>query len=222
MIKLLYKILLFLFIAQPSLLSPICILSQNDSVAIENDIIIIQLKNGDEIRGVLIGEDEVNFTILSGKNNTLVIEKIRIESFQVLKSKEIQNKNEFQRESINYSQNCFLPTAYITNKNDLFFNSHYESSYNLKLGLHKNFEINAGGVAIIYNYLGICYSVELFEFIQFGTTVFGSYLMPWDPSVDGQFGSIIIPRFTIGNKNRNITIGLVGASIENFNNWIYF
>ena len=220
MIKLLLKIFLILFISQPFLLCPISIQSQNDSTNIKNDIIIIKLKNGEEVRGILINEDDFNFTILSGKNNTVVIEKIRIESFEILKSEEIKNKRESLEDALNYSQNCFFPTAYITEDNKLFFNSHYDATYNLKAGINKNFELTAGGVAIAYNYIGITYSAELFDFLQFGTTVFGTYLMPSDVSED-QFGTIVIPRLSIGNKNRNITIGLIGASIENFNNWIY-
>ena len=161
MIKLLYKILLILFIAQPLLLCPISIQSQNNSTKINNDIIIIKLKSGDEVRGILINEDEFNFTILSGKNNTVVIEKIRVESFEILKSEEIKNKKEFSEDALNYSQNCFLPTAYITKDNKLFFNSHYDATYNLKASINKNFELTAGGVAIAYNYIGLTYSADL-------------------------------------------------------------
>ena len=112
-------------------------------------------------------------------------------------------------------------TAYITDKDDLFFNSHYSATYNFKLGVAKNFELTAGGVGIAYNYLGVCYSAELFDFLHFGTTVVGSFLISLDGSGDSEFGSIIIPRLSIGNENRNITIGFLGASIQNFNNWIY-
>ena len=76
------------------------------------------------------------------KNNTVVIEKIRIESFEILKSEEIKNKREFSEDALNYSQNCFFPTAYITEDNKLFFNSHYDLTYNLKAGINKNFGTN--------------------------------------------------------------------------------
>ena len=89
------------------------------------------------------------------------------------------------------------------------------------MGVAKNFELTAGGVGIAYNYLGVCYSAELFDFLHFGTTVVGSFLISLDGSGDSEFGSIIIPRLSIGNENRNITIGFLGASIQNFNNWIY-
>ena len=111
MIKLLLKIFLILFITQPFLLCPISIQSQNDSTKIKNDIIIIRLKNGEELRGILINEDDYNLTILSGKNNTVVIEKIRIESFEILKSEEIKNKREFLEDALNYSQNCFFSNS---------------------------------------------------------------------------------------------------------------
>lgn len=229
MIKLLHKILFIFFVTQSSVFIPICIISQIDTTTIKNDIIIIKLKNGDEIRGVLISEDEFNFTILSGKNNTLIIEKLRIESFKILKSKEIQNQTEFFEDALNYSQNCFLPSAFITKKDELYANSHYNGTYNLKYGLSDNFEINAGGVFINYYYAGICYSTELFEFIRFSTTAFASFL--WFGIDNGtgtgnnsnlnQFGIGFIPRISIGNENRNITIGFISGSINDLNNWAY-
>ena len=36
-----------------------------------------------------------------------------------------------------------------------------------------------------------------------------------------QFGMGFIPRISIGNKNRNITIGFISGSINNLNNWAY-
>ena len=199
---------------------PIFCFTQKDSSSV-NNIAIIELTNGKEIRGVIIHEDDLKIALETGKNKITEINRIKISSIKIINRSELKNKKEFDKESTNYSQNCFLPSAYINSKNKLSFNSHYNSSYNLKLGLNKNFELNAGGVALIYNYIGVCYSLELVEFLHFGTTVFGSYLLPIDTPESGQFGTIIIPRFTIGNKNRNITIGFVGASIQNFNNWIY-
>jgi small nuclear ribonucleoprotein (snRNP)-like protein len=221
-IKLLYKILLFLFTTQTLILSPIWVLSQSDSLLIQNDIIIIQLKNGDEIRGVLISEDEVNFTIISGKNNTTIIAKSKIDNFKILSSKEIKNQSEFFDEALNYSQNCFLPTAFITKKDDIYANSHYNGTYNLKYGLSDHFEINAGGVFINYYYAGICYSTELFEFIRFSTTAFTSFMwFGFDGNNTNQFGMGFIPRLSIGNENRNITIGFISGSINNLNNWAH-
>ena len=186
-----------------------------------NNIAVIQLQNNKEIRGTLIYEDDDKIIVETGKNKIFEIKRINIRFIKIIDINELKNKNEFENKSINYSQNCFLPTAYITDKDDLFFNSHYSATYNFKLGVAKNFELTAGGVGIAYNYLGVCYSAELFDFLHFGTTVVGSFLISLDGSGDSEFGSIIIPRLSIGNENRNITIGFLGASIQNFNNWIY-
>ena len=220
MIKLLHKILIVFFISQVLVLSPIWIFSQNDTIALENDIIIIQLKNGDEVRGILISENESSFTIISGKNKAVTIDKLSIGSFKILRSKEIQNQTEFFDDALNYSQNCFLPSAFITKKDELYANSHYNGTYNLKYGLSDHFEINAGGVFINYYYAGICYSTELFEFIRFSTTAFTSFMWFGFDGANGtnsnQFGMGFIPRISIGNKNRNITIGFISGSINNF------
>ena len=207
-------ILLFCFI------KPTNGLSQADSTNSENNIIVITLNNGNELRGILIDLNDENISVERGKNSITTINRDSIQSYRIINSKTIQNKEEFYDESLNYSLNCFLPTAYITSKNDLFANSHYNGTYNLRTGLSDHFELSAGGVFINYYYLNICYSTELFDFIHFSTSVFGSFLWtgPYSP---GRFGVGAIPRISIGNKNRNITIGFIGGTYADLNNWAY-
>ena len=98
-----------------------------------NNIAVIQLQNNKEIRGTLIYEDDDKIIVETGKNKIFEIKRINIRFIKIIDINELKNKNEFENKSINYSQNCFLPTAYITHKDDLFFNSHYSATYNFKL-----------------------------------------------------------------------------------------
>ena len=98
-------ILLFCFI------KPTNGLSQADSTNSENNIIVITLNNGNELRGILIDLNDENISVERGKNSITTINRDSIQSYRIINSKTIQNKEEFYDESLNYSLNCFLPTA---------------------------------------------------------------------------------------------------------------
>ena len=62
------------------------------------------------------------------KNNTVVIEKIRIESFEILKSEEIKNKREFLEDAFKLQSKLFFFQQLILLKTINYFSTHTMTS----------------------------------------------------------------------------------------------
>ena len=187
---------------------------ENDSIA------IIIKKNGKELRGMVIYNDYSKIIIESGKNQQLTIPFSEIASIEFISTNMLKNQSEYEQEHLNYTQNCFLPNGYTLDKGDFTINSHYGLSGNAKIGINDNFEFSAGTISFVAYFLSLGFSKEVGEVLQLGINGYGGFTFDFNQSITLPI-FCFIPRISLGNKNRNITMGFIGymgaESYINFN-----
>jgi len=207
------------FITAYLILINILAISQNDNVGFGDTIAVIHTNNGNKYRGILISNDTRSISIEQGNKKIKTIDNSDIKFVDYITSEEIRNKTLFKNRNPNYTSYCFFSSAFTNKKGELSTHSHYFSSYNLKYGISDKWQIDFGGLYIIANYIGITYSTEIFDFLKFSLSskVGGMWFFIDAPNMNIN-GANFTPRISIGNKNRNISIGYI---IGGFSDYYY-
>ncbi|GEM_PF-6993372 len=186
--------------------------SQDSTSTLNESIAVIHKKNGETIRGFVYHNDAEKIIIISGNEQKITIPYTQIASIEFISTESLKNETEFKEEHLNYTQNCFFPTGFTTKKGDFTGNAHYGLSGNAKIGISDNFELTAGTISFVAYFLSIGYSKEIGKVLQFGINGYGGFTFDFNQNPIHNLTPIycMIPRFSIGNKNRNITMGFIG------------
>ena len=193
--------------------------SQESNNSINESIAIIHKNNGETIRGIVHNNDSEKITIISGNDQKITIPYSQIVSIEFINTKNLKTQSEFEEDHLNYTNNCFLPTAFTTKKGDFTGNVHYGLSGNGKIGITDNFEITGGTIGFVAYYFSLGYSKEIGKVIQFGVNGYGGFTYDFGYNeINPSF--CLIPRISLGNKDRNVTMGLIGATGQQRNGYI--
>jgi len=183
--------------------------SQDSTSTLNKSIAVIHKNNGETIRGFVYHNDAEKIIINSRNEQKITIPYSQIASIEFISTESLKNETEFKEEHLNYTQNCFFPTGFTTKKGDFTGNAHYGLSGNAKIGISDNFELTAGTVSFFTYFLSIGYSKEIGKVLQLGINGYGGFTFDFNQNNLTPI-YCIIPRFSIGNKNRNITMGFIG------------
>jgi hypothetical protein len=205
------------FITFTILLINIWVTSQNDNIALGDTIAVIHTNDGSKHRGILISIDSNSISIEQGDYKIKTISNSDIRFVNYINSEEIRNKTLFNNRNPNYTSYCYFPSAFTNKKGEFSSQSHYFSSFNFKYGISDKWQIDIGGLYIIANYIGITYSTEIFDFLKFSISskVGGMWFFIDAPNLN-IYGANFTPRISIGNENRNISIGYIIGGFSDY------
>ena len=184
--------------------------SQESNTSLNESIAVIHKKNGETIRGIVHYNDAEKIIIITGKEQKTTIPYSQIASIEFISTENLKNQTEFEDDHLNYTQNCFFPTGFTTKKGDFTGNVHYGITGNAKIGITDNIEITGGTFSFIAYYFSLGYSKEIGKVIQFGVNGYGGFTYDFNRN-DITPGFCIIPRISLGNKDRNVTMGFIGT-----------
>ena len=194
---------------------------QSDSIA------VITTHDRQEIRGVLTAEDNYSITIETG-NELRTFYKDNIYNIRYITREQIFDTKEFENPNPNYTRYCFMPSSFISEKGEFNTISHYFITANSKVGLHENIEISAGNFLLFNLFSSLTYSKNITNTfvgrrsITAAGSIMGNYLIDINNSSTNFFnGWGGNARITLGNKNRNSTIGVIGYNINGLGGIFY-
>ena len=187
---------------------------QSDTIA------VITTHDRQEIRGVLTAEDKYSITIETG-SELRTFYKSNIYKIKYITREQIFDTNEFENPNPNYTHYCFMPSSFISEKGEFNTISHYFVTANSKVGLHENVEFSIGNFLLFNLFSSLTFSKNITNTflgrrsITAAGSIMGNYLIDINNSssnlVNGWGGN---SRITIGNKNRNSTIGFIAYDIN--------
>lgn len=194
--------------------------AQNQVDHHSDSIAVITTLDRQEIRGILTEEDKYTITIETG-NELRTFHKNNVYNIRYITREQIFDTKEFENPNPNYARYCFMPSSFIAEKGEFNTISHYFITANSKVGLHENIEFSIGNFLLFNLFSSLTYSKNITNTflgrrsVTAAASIMGNYLIDINNTssnlLNGWGGNA---RITLGNKNRNSTLGFIGYNLN--------
>ncbi|MEX2565566.1 MAG: hypothetical protein WD431_06465 [Cyclobacteriaceae bacterium] len=188
----------------------------------ENQMVLVQTKDGNEYLGFIISEDDVKLTLKTQNIGEIVLYKSEIIQISSMDSGKLVN-GQFWFSNPQATRYFWLPNGYALKKGEAYYQNVWLFFNQVSVGLTDNFSIG-GGMVPLFLFAGSSTPVWITPKVSFpivkdklniGAGVLAGTVTGLD---NGGFG-LLYGLTTFGSRDRNLSIGLgwayAGGSIAN-------